>query len=192
MDHLSTSLDEVNNKPKSILEGCDFCHHMLVAFAPNSHHQRHARAHKWQKNQYLRGKASRTKSYNLKIQQQLTRMQQLKAKLKEVKILAAMLSTHKGKHEKASSGAEAFFPIFLLSYQVRQTEEVTIKSTGRPISRSTTCAPSCSISRILWYVLLLEIIISSLKFRVFTIMTVSWPNGLQERLCFDSKPIDMD
>ncbi|GER50993.1 apoptosis-stimulating of p53 protein 1, partial [Striga asiatica] len=106
------------------------------------------------------------------------KMQQLKAKLKEVKILAAMLSTHKGKHENASSEAEAFLPIFLQSYQERQTAELTIMSTGKTTSRSTTCAPSCSISRILWYVLLLEIIISSLKFR----------RGLQDKFCFDSKP----
>lgn len=192
MDHLSTSLDEVNNKPKSILEGCDFCHHMWWPL-----HQilttKDMRAHiNGRRISISEEKHQGLSHIILRFQQQLTRMQQLKAKLKEVKILAAMLSTHKGKHEKASSGAEAFFPIFLLSYQVRQTEEVTITSTGRSISRSTTCAPSCSISRILWYVLLLEIIISSLKFRVFTIMTVSWPNGLQERLCFDSKPRDMD
>lgn len=141
----------------------------------------------WKKD-YISTQRVRNSCWNHKtVSTILTRMQQLKAKLKEVNILAAMLSTHNGKHEKASPGAEAFFPIFLESYQVRQILEFTSTSTGRPMSRSTTCAPSFSISRILWYALLLEITISSLKFRVLTIMTLLGQKGSQESFRFVSK-----
>lgn len=113
-------------------------------------------------------------------------MQPLKVKLSDVRTFAAIFSTHKGKDEEASFGAVAFLPMFLQSYHTRQTAALTITSTRRFRSRSTTCVPSFSIARILWYVLLLEIIISLSTLCVFTIMIASGKHDMLAQIWVES------
>lgn len=107
----------------------------------------------------------------------ITRMQLLKAKLSDVKIFAAMFSIHEDNEEPPSEEL-VFLLMFLLSYNTKQTAALTITSTGRFRSLSTTCTPSFSIARILWYVVLLDIIIPVSAFWVFTMMMASGNAGV--------------
>lgn len=105
---------------------------------------------------------------------EFTIMQLLKLKLNDVKTLVAISPIHESGLDEAPIVAADFFLIFWQSYHSRQIAGLSIRSTGRSESRSTTCTPSFSIANTFWYVLLLDMIISLSTVFVFTTITALW------------------